>query len=400
MKTMAHQLFRLSSLKSAALILGAAMSIAVGCTKSIGATLSGAFDRAAMVDGGVPTIIKARRIAGVGIAVIRGYRLVWTNYYGEQGPGVPANRNTMFNTASLAKSITAWTTLRMVSQGKVSLDEPIAAYYVHPDLVGDPRYRMLTPRIILTHRTGLLNWEYNYKDKKLAFVADPDAKFGYSGAAFDILAHFLEKKLHTDFETLVAKTVFSPLGMTGVSMSRKAVFDARVTTPMNSQGVYEAPYTTTQEDWHRGGWSSASDFFVTVDDYSKFFISLMKHEGVSKSLMADMMTVHSSFVGENDWACEDDASLICPDRYGFGLGYLVFDYGSDKLVWVDGNDSGENALAYFTKNAPGDAVIIFVNGGNGVFATTDIVDLVDPKQKLGAYFRQLINRHLHPKPAP
>jgi hypothetical protein len=50
------------------------------------------------------------------------------------------------------------------------------------------------------------------------------------------------------------------------------------------------------------------------------------------------------------------------------------------------------------KNAPGDAVLIFVNGGNGVFATTDLVDLVDPKQKLGAYFRQLIDRHFHPKP--
>jgi hypothetical protein len=108
-----------------------------------------------------------------------------------------------------------------------------------------------------------------------------------------------------------------------------------------------------------------------------------------------MMTVHSSFVGENDWACSGGAPLVCPDRYGFGLGFLVFDYAADKLVWAGGNDSGENALAYFTTNAPGDAVIIFVNGGNGVFATTDIVDLVDPKQELGAYFRQLIDRHLH-----
>lgn len=387
-------------MKTVALILAGAMSIAFGTPGALGAPPAVGFDRAAIVDAGVPPIIKARRIAGVGIAVIHGYRVVWTNYYGEQGPGVPASRNTMFNTASLAKSITTWTTLRMVSEGKVSLDEPIAAYYVHPDLASDSRYETLTPRIILTHRTGLLNWSYNYKDRKLAFTADPGTKFGYSGAGFDILAHFLEKKLQTNFEALVAKTVFTPLGMTGVSMSRRAVFDARVTTPMNSEGAYEAPYTTAQEDWRHGRWSSASDFFVTVDDYSKFFINLMKHKGASAPLVADMMTVHSSFVGENDWACEGDASLVCPDRYGFGLGYLVFDYGSDKLVWAGGNDSGENALAYFTKNAPGDAVIIFVNGGNGVFATTDIVDLVDPKQKLSAYFRQLIDRHFHPKPAP
>jgi CubicO group peptidase (beta-lactamase class C family) len=385
-------------MKSAALILAGVMSITDCTPGALGATPAGTFDRASIVDAGVPAIIKARRVAGVGIAVIHGYRVIWTNYYGEQGPGVPASSSTMFNTASVAKSITAWTTLRMVSEGKVSLDESIADYYIEPDLASDPRYKTLTPRIILTHRTGLLNWPYNYKDRKLAFTADPGTKFGYSGAGFDILAHFLEKKLHTDFESMVAGTVFAPLGMTGASMSRKALFDSRVTTPMNSDGVFEAPYTTTQPDYHHGKWSAASDFFVSLDDYAKFFINLMKHEGVSASVMADMMTVHSSFVGENDWACEADSSIVCPDRYGFGLGYLVFDYGSDKLVWAGGNDSGENALAYFMKNAPGDAVLIFVNGGNGVFATTDLVDLVDPKQKLGAYFRQLIDRHFHPKP--
>ena len=382
-------------MKSFSLVVAIVMSMVAGTSDSRSAAPVGPFDRAAIVNAGIPLVIKGRHIAGVGVAVIRGYRVIWTNYYGEQGPGVPADRDTMFNTASVAKSITAWTTLKLVSEGSVSLDESIAAYYVHPDLASDPRYKKLTPRIILSHRTGLLNWEYDYKDKKLAFTADPGAKFGYSGAAFDILAHFLEKKLHTDFESLVAKTVFSPLGMTGASMSRKTVFDARVTTPMNADGKYEAPYTTTEHDWHHGGWSSASDFFVTIDDYSKFFISVMKHTGVSATVMSDMMSVHSSFVGENDWACSGGASLVCPDRYGFGLGFLVFDYGADKLVWAGGNDSGENALAYFTKNAPGDAVIIFVNGGNGVFATTDIVDLVDPRQELGAYFRQLIDRHLH-----
>jgi CubicO group peptidase (beta-lactamase class C family) len=357
------------------------------------------FERAALVDAGVPSVLKVRQVAGAGIAVVRGYRVTWTGYYGEQGPGVPASRNTMFNTASVAKSITAETVLRLVAQGKVSLDEPIAKFYVEPDLANDARYEKLTPRLILIHQSGLLNWPWDYKTNKLAFVADPGARFGYSGAAFDILAKFLEKKLNTDFETLVTNTVFLPIGMTSVSMRRRASIDARVTTPMNSAGVYEAPYTTSQPDYHHGSWSSASDLFVSIDDYAKFFISVMKHEGMTPSLTADRWRVQSSFAGADEWECAPEPSLTCPDRYGFGLGYLAFDYGTNKLVWAGGNDSGENALAYFTSNAPGDAVIIFVNGGNGIFATTDILDLVDPTQKLAAYFRQLIDRHFHGKAA-
>jgi CubicO group peptidase (beta-lactamase class C family) len=361
-------------------------------------TSSSSFSRAALADAGVPPLLAKWRVAGAGIAVIRGYRVIWTGYYGEQGPGVPASSNTMFNTASVAKSITAETVLRLVAQGRLSLDEPIAKFYSEPDLAGDARYAKLTPRLILIHESGLLNWSYNYEDKKLAFVADPGVRFGYSGAAFDILAKFLEKKLGVDFETLVKTTLFKPIGMQSISMSRRASIDSRVTTPMNADGVYEAPYTTAQPDWHHGSWSAASDLYVSIEDYAKFLISVMRQEGMTPALTADRWRVQASFAGAKEWECFAAPFVTCPNAYGFGLGYLVFDYKDAKFIWAGGNDSGENALAYFSSNAPGDAVIVFVNGGNGIYATTDIIDLVDPTQKLAAYFRQLIDRQLQAKP--
>jgi CubicO group peptidase (beta-lactamase class C family) len=356
---------------------------------------AGIDETAAALDAGVPRIIRLHHVAGAGVAIIRDGKVAWTGYYGEQGPGVPASRKTLFNTASLAKSITTETVLRLVAQGKVSLDEPIAAYYVHPDLAGDERYRRLTPRLILSHRSGLLNWEYQYKDKKLAFVAAPGTRFGYSGAAYDILARFLEKKLRTDFETLVQRTVFGPIGMHDISMRRRTSIDARVTTPMNAAGVYEAAYTTTQPDWHHGSWSAASDLFVTIDDYARFLISVMKHEGISPALAAERLRVVTTFADAPDWRCMPSASLTCPDPYGFGLGWIAFDYGTRKVAWTGGNDSGENAMVYFSSDRPGDAVIVFVNGGNGVVATPDIMELIDAKQPLVPYIHQLIERHQH-----
>lgn len=380
---------------SFSLVFTAAIVVCAGCASrgSPAPRTTWVAQRAAALDAGVPAIIRSRRIAGVGVALIRDGRLAWTGYYGEQGPGVPASRTTMFNTASLAKSITAETAVRLASAGMLSLDEPIAAWYLEPDLADDPRYARLTPRIILSHRSGLLNWEYQYKNKKLAFVADPGTRFGYSGAAYDILAKFLEKKSGLGFEELVSKTVFEPLGMTHTSMRRRASIDALVTTPMNADGVYEAPYTTTQRDWHHGSWSSASDLFVTLEDYSKFLIDVMKGHAVSMALARERFVVESSFAGAEEWACMAEAGLVCPNPYGFGLGWIVFDYGPHKLVWGGGNDSGENALVHFSPDKPGDAVVIFINGGNGVVASLDIAELIDRDQLLVSYLHQLVDRH-------
>jgi hypothetical protein len=132
---------------------------------------------------------------------------------------------------------------------------------------------------------------------------------------------------------------------------------------------------------------------VSIDDYAKFLIGVMRGEGMTPSLSRDRWRVQSSVAGAAEWHCEPTSSVTCPDSYGFGLGYPVFDYDAAKLIWTSGNDAGENALAYFTSSAPGDAVIV----GNGFIVISDIIDLVDPKQKLGAYFRRLIKRQSEAK---
>lgn len=37
----------------------------------------------------MPVLLAEQKSAGVGIAVIRGGRVIWTGFYGEQAPGVP-----------------------------------------------------------------------------------------------------------------------------------------------------------------------------------------------------------------------------------------------------------------------------------------------------------------------
>lgn len=375
----------------AATMLALALSAAPGAAKDASPKTA--------LDASVSGLLAKYHAAGAGVVVVRNYAVAWSGFYGEQAPGVPASPRTMFNGASLAKTVTAETVLRLVSAGKVSLDEPLWRFYVHPSLAADPRYKLLTPRLILSHRSGLLNWPYMYKDGKLAFVAAPGTRFGYSGIGYEILAHFLEKKLAMPFAEIVRKTVFAPEGVTRMAVARQAWMNPLVTTPMGADGKYGISYRTdvpADPDHPIRAWSAAADLFAAPLDYARFLIGVMRGDGVTPQIAKARTEIVSSFAQDPEWQCSAARTRQCPKAYGFGLGWMVFDYGDGRIVSNGGNDSGENALVYFSPQHPGSAVVVFMNGGgiDSVRAELDIIDAVDPDQKLTAFYRQLIASHL------
>ena len=104
--------------------------------------------------------LKRHKAAAVGVSIINAGRVTWTGTFGEQASGVPATAATMFNVASLAKPVTAEVAMRLVSSGVISLDESMATHWVDADIANDPRHKLLTPRIALSHQTGLPNWAH------------------------------------------------------------------------------------------------------------------------------------------------------------------------------------------------------------------------------------------------
>ncbi|MEO1083053.1 MAG: serine hydrolase domain-containing protein, partial [Acidobacteriota bacterium] len=184
------------------------------------------------LDREIPGLLEAHKVAGAGVGILEGGELVWTGYYGEQGPGVPADARTVWNTASVAKSVTAEVLIALASQGLLSLDEPIAPHFQHPDLSGDPRYALLTPRLLLSHRAGLRNWPYEYPDNRPRFIARPGTGFSYSGMGIEMAAQFAENKLGEDFEALARKYVFEPAEVTEMSLGRRRPWmEGRLATP-------------------------------------------------------------------------------------------------------------------------------------------------------------------------
>ena len=111
-----------------------------------------------------------------------------TRAYGVQNveTGKPYEPSTIIEAASLTKTLFACLVMRLVDRGVLTLDEPIAALAPSVQVSQDERIQTITARQVLSHGTGLPNWD---KKPYLKFLFDPGTSYSYSGEGY----YYLQK---------------------------------------------------------------------------------------------------------------------------------------------------------------------------------------------------------------
>lgn len=71
----------------------------------------------------------------------------------------------------------------------------------------------------------------------------------------------------------------------------------------------------------------------------------------------------------------------------------MYRFGDRSVLKHSGNDAGENAVAYYSPET-GDGAVIAVNGANGWFVSTQIMELIGDQPQVTAYYRALIEKHM------
>ncbi len=149
---------------------------------------------------------------------------------GAATPAEPMTEDTIFDLASLTKSLaTATAVLQLAERGKVAIDEPLQTYLPEFNPADDPRRAQVTLRMLLTHTSGLAGdlsldgpWGLVQADKadgiRRALNArvefGPGELFHYSDIGFILLGAMVEKITGEPQDIYVQRTVFAPLGMT------------------------------------------------------------------------------------------------------------------------------------------------------------------------------------------
>ncbi len=156
-------------------------------------------------------------IPGVSVAIIHKNKVIYDQNLGFKNniTKEPITETTLFEAASISKSVFAVMTLRLAERNLIDLDKPLYEYLSFPNLEGDERSKILTARIILNHQSGLPNWAWGGPGAwktggSINLNFEPGTEFGYSGEAFNYLGRVLEhitgKKLPEIFEEEIAKT--------------------------------------------------------------------------------------------------------------------------------------------------------------------------------------------------
>jgi CubicO group peptidase (beta-lactamase class C family) len=301
-----------------------------------------------------PQIIKSlaeNRIASVSIAQISKGRLIRVAAYGDQSAGVPATPRTLYNIASLTKPLTAEVVLRLASRGRLSLDEPMDNAWIDPDLVKDPRHKLLTPRMALTHRTGLPNWRAT---GGLAFASDPGGAWSYSGEGFQYVARFAEARMHQPLDVLAQAYLFKPLGMKDSSYVGKPWFTGRIAVPTDAQGKWLEPNIAKR--------ANAADLvYTTPRDYAAFMLAVLADKGLNNDIAKQRSTSQVSLM---EIACKGKHADTCPPLVGFGLGWQLMEFPGETVLMHTGKDEGTFSFVYLNRTTK-DGVVIFTNSDVG-----------------------------------
>ena len=224
----------------------------------------------------IPALLHREHVASVSFAQIAGAKTILAEAYGEQSPGVAVGTTTLYNIASMSKPISAEVLLRVASDGKLSLDEPMYKYWVDPDVAADPRSKLLTPRLALDHQTGFANWR-RQTGGKLTFTRDPGTGFGYSGEGYQYVARFAEKRTGKSFESLAQDLIFDPSGMTRTAYTQRPWMEGNTAQPTDKDGKWLKPQIATQ-------FVAADLVYTTPTQYASFVESLMRGAGETPAI--------------------------------------------------------------------------------------------------------------------
>jgi CubicO group peptidase (beta-lactamase class C family) len=345
------------------------------------------------VDAAVHAVMARTGARGLALAIIDEGKVRYVQAYGvRNAQGDPLRTDTVMYGASLTKTVFAYHVLQLVDQGKLALDTPLGDYLDKPltdydtnaiypdkygpyrDLAGDPRWKRITARNVLTHSTGFANFWFIEPDQKLRIHFDPGTHFSYSGEGMSLLQFVIEngrkdRGLGLDLGTLTQATS-DRLGMTRTSLKWRPDFRPNLADGFNDKGE-------AVEHDERSKVRVAGSMDTTIADLSKFAAALARHDGLSAASYAEMLkpTLHIATAHQfPNFGPELPAAQQRKDLFA-GLGVVVFN-GPQGPGFFKGGHDGQTANTLVCIEKTRKCALILSNDVRAEAGFADLVHLI------------------------
>ena len=232
--------------------------------------------------------MQKNHIPAISVAIVRNGKIAKLKSYGVANIelDVAATPDSAFQIASTTKPFTGVLLMRLVEQGKLSLDDLITKYIQE----APEAWKQITIRHLATHSSGLSDAYPTEKVKKadeaiqaaakLPLSYTPGSRASYGLTDFVVLARIMEKVSGQSFTALLSEQIINPLGLTSTRFSNAVengplrvsdVVPRRVPTyRWNGAAQHVTEYLYPQWTYAAGGlFSSAADlarFVVAIDE--------------------------------------------------------------------------------------------------------------------------------------
>lgn len=322
-----------------------------------------------LLDEVVPLFQHEFQVPGSAVALIRQGDIIFKQGYGysDADKRRPVTPETVFNVASISKSVAAWGILHLVEQEILEMDGPVEQYLTRWKLP-DSRFDAagVTVRRLLSHTAGLSlhgypGWgpddELPVLEESLSgitngsgdvrLIREPGSRWQYSGGGYTLLQLLIEEVTGLSFDEYMRNTVLEPLGMLRSGFTPTPDILAGSSTAFNERGEpTPSPRFTAQ---------AAAGLYTTVEDLAKFAAAAVTNTDGGKP-------------GRGILNPETVTLMMTPapgTNNIYGLGYSLQPFDENRsAAGHSGANRGWHALFHILPDT-GDGIVVVTNGSNG-----------------------------------
>ena len=338
-------------------------------TKPVFVGIDGRARASAEIDATVTQVMQGAEVPGLALALINHGKVVYQKAYGVRtmSPNEPLTVNSVMVAASLTKVVTAYLVLQLVDDRLIDLDKPIYQYLPRPlsdypdwrDIANDPRSKLITARMLLSHTAGFNNWRYFDPGHRLVINFQPGTRYSYCGECFHLMQLVVETVTKKPTEELMQERVFRPLGMTRTSMVWQRSWESDHANGYDEYGRLLGIQKRLTAD-------AAGSMQTTVTDYARFTQAVLSGRGLSKQSHAQMLTMQIPITSKVEFP------TLLPDTtdeykgielsYGIGVGLYHTPHG--RAFFKEGHDEGwRTYVVCYLDQAT--CMVVLTNSSNG-----------------------------------
>lgn len=294
-------------------------------------------------------------IPGVSLALIKDSEVVYHKTYGVRNmmTNESITENTLFEAASITKTVFAYTVHRLVEKGIIDLDKPLHEYLPFEEIAEKEDYKLMTGRHVLRHLSGLPNWGRRLENT-------PGTKYGYSGEGFEYLKRVLMKVTGKSMQQILEEEVITPLGLYNTHFAQNEAL-AKVA----SEGHYYKVPTLQNPPLEPGmAWS----MYTEAKAFSKFALHILNRKGLKPATYQEILTMYNEFP-----MAKGEPKRPYPNGMGQGFAVRQTPYGS---TFGHGGSNGDFKCYYEVYDDLKMGYVIFTNGDMGDYLHPKMAELL------------------------